>query len=208
MRKGFTLIELLIVVAIIAILAAIAVPNFLEAQTRSKVSRLKADFRTLATGIEAYAVDNNRVPRMLHDTFYPGDTLPSDTGPQPAYGNVWWGLSTPVAYLTKSHYIDIFQDKNLNTALDEQYYSYHDLQKYQEQYPSSDFWPQALNFYGKWRLISVGPDRRYDHAFTRSAQLPYDPTNGTISLGNICRSQNLSQDVMPPVGASLLLGPH
>jgi prepilin-type N-terminal cleavage/methylation domain-containing protein len=58
-RTGFTLIELLIVVAIIAILAAIAVPNFLEAQTRSKVSRVKTDMRSLATAIEAYAVDNN-----------------------------------------------------------------------------------------------------------------------------------------------------
>jgi prepilin-type N-terminal cleavage/methylation domain-containing protein len=57
--KGFTLIELLIVVAIIAILAAIAVPNFLEAQVRSKVSRAKTDMRTLATGLEAYYVDNN-----------------------------------------------------------------------------------------------------------------------------------------------------
>jgi prepilin-type N-terminal cleavage/methylation domain-containing protein len=47
---AFTLIELLIVVAIIAILAAIAVPNFLEAQVRSKVSRAKADMRSIATG--------------------------------------------------------------------------------------------------------------------------------------------------------------
>ena len=61
-RRAFTLIELLIVVAIIAILAAIAVPNFLEAQTRSKISRVKSDMRTIATGIEAYAVDYNRPP--------------------------------------------------------------------------------------------------------------------------------------------------
>ena len=60
--RGFTLIELLIVVAIIAILAAIAVPNFLEAQTRSKVSRVKSDMRTIATGLESYQVDYNRYP--------------------------------------------------------------------------------------------------------------------------------------------------
>lgn len=54
---AFTLIELLIVVAIIAILAAIAVPNFLEAQVRSKISRVKSDARSLATAMEAYAVD-------------------------------------------------------------------------------------------------------------------------------------------------------
>src|SRR5690349_15764472 len=60
--RAFTLIELLIVVAIIAILAAIAVPNFLEAQTRSKVSRTKADMRSVTTAIESYAVDNNKYP--------------------------------------------------------------------------------------------------------------------------------------------------
>ena len=60
--QGFTLIELLIVVAIIAILAAIAVPNFLEAQVRAKVSRAKSDMRTIATALESYAVDHNRHP--------------------------------------------------------------------------------------------------------------------------------------------------
>lgn len=61
-QSGFTLIELLIVVAIIAILAAIAVPNFLEAQVRSKVSRVRSDHRSLATAIESYYVDNNAYP--------------------------------------------------------------------------------------------------------------------------------------------------
>jgi type II secretion system protein G len=61
-RRGFTLIELLIVVAIIAILAAIAVPNFLEAQTRAKISRVKSDQRALATAMESYAVDYNKYP--------------------------------------------------------------------------------------------------------------------------------------------------
>src|SRR5436309_2575639 len=60
--KGFTLIELLIVVAIIAVLAAIAVPNFLEAQTRSKVSRTLSDMRTIATALEAYRMDNRSYP--------------------------------------------------------------------------------------------------------------------------------------------------
>jgi prepilin-type N-terminal cleavage/methylation domain-containing protein len=62
MKKAFTLIELLIVVAIIAILAAIAVPNFLEAQVRAKVSRCQNDMRALTTGLEAYAVDYNAYP--------------------------------------------------------------------------------------------------------------------------------------------------
>src|SRR5688500_17758023 len=58
---GFTLIELLIVVAIIAVLAAIAVPNFLEAQTRSKVSRAKADLVTVCRAMDVYLLDNGKV---------------------------------------------------------------------------------------------------------------------------------------------------
>ena len=67
--KGFTLIELLIVVAIIAILAAIAVPNFLEAQVRSKVARVKGDQRTLTIALETYYLDQNDYP--AHDSSYP-----------------------------------------------------------------------------------------------------------------------------------------
>ena len=61
--KGFTLIELLIVVAIIGIIAAIAIPNLLNAIDRGKQKRTMADMRSIGTAVESYAVDNNVYPQ-------------------------------------------------------------------------------------------------------------------------------------------------
>jgi type II secretion system protein G len=61
-KKGFTLIELLIVVAIIGIIAAIAIPNLLNAIQRGKQKRSMADIRAVGTAVEAYAVDTNLYP--------------------------------------------------------------------------------------------------------------------------------------------------
>ena len=63
-KKGFTLIELLIVVAIIGIIAAIAIPNLLSAIQRSKQKRTMSDMRSIGTGLGSYQVDYNGYPKQ------------------------------------------------------------------------------------------------------------------------------------------------
>ena len=60
-RGGFTLVEIMIVVAIIALLAAIAVPGFLRARKRSQASRVINDLRLIDSAVDQYAIENNKV---------------------------------------------------------------------------------------------------------------------------------------------------
>src|SRR3989442_7420043 len=78
-EKGFTLIELLIVVAIIGIIAAIAIPNLLNAIDRGKQKRTMADMRSIGTAVESYAVDNNFYPKNLANS--PAATISSHLSP-------------------------------------------------------------------------------------------------------------------------------
>jgi type II secretion system protein G len=177
-RRSFTLIELLIVVAIIAILAAIAVPNFLEAQTRSKVSRVHADMAAMATALEAYCVDNQ---------YYPRDADDRPRGPGFDCNSCMRPLTSPVAYLTS-----IPQDpfnKFGNRWHPKGSYAYLSLQPAQ---PSGGSYDDAIGDYVTlrgWGIGSCGPNLVWDFAFyipDRGAI--YDPTNGTISLGDILRT--------------------
>ncbi len=191
--KAFTLIELLIVVAIIAILAAIAVPNFLEAQVRAKVSRAKADMRTVATALEAYRVDFNRYPRSQGI-----DIIEQRMAP----------LTTPVAYMTKIP-DDVFGSQDVEfsrwffpTSSNPKYRTFDYLTFFE--LPTGGREHQSIynvlvndrgfRFGFQWYLASKGPDRQVGLALgPTEAAVPYDPTNGTISQGDIIRIGPLGQ---------------
>ncbi len=200
--KGFTLIELLIVVAIIAILAAIAVPNFLEAQVRSKVSRVKADQRSLATGIEAYYVDNNDYPGYASGASGANGFIGTGPGAFRIYTfRVWDGtdndfrtLTSPQAYLT-SYFGDPFADTkgcafayycddngwivaSFGPNTDEVYggdlcFSDIDGYKIETIYDARIAQPSVL--------LITGSEGGENNCHT------YDPTNGTVTAGDVYR---------------------
>lgn len=180
-RSAFTLIELLIVVAIIAILAAIAVPNFLEAQTRAKVSRTQADLRSVAVALEAYIVDNNKY-------------LPFAVPVRGLLGEQQIHLLTsPVAYITAIPE-DPFQatKPQLTGSSSKDYHPWRG--PYLRYFVYSDL-TFLLNGSMGWTVRSMGPDMDFDlvgHASDNDSAIPqngiYDPTNGTISNGDILRS--------------------
>jgi prepilin-type N-terminal cleavage/methylation domain-containing protein len=196
-RKAFTLIELLIVVAIIAILAAIAVPNFLEAQVRSKVSRVKSDLRSAATALEAYVVDHGRYPDIEGEPY--------------GYLQYIYMLSTPVAYITSTMLRDPFVPQPSIFASSSLYSEW-----------NATYW--YVTFEGQWGrsclpeayhrkaycVHSYGPDRiqgleyqssdvyrqgmarfpysyEYLHDEVTAWNMIYDATNGTKSLGDVGR---------------------
>jgi prepilin-type N-terminal cleavage/methylation domain-containing protein len=157
--RAFTLIELLIVVAIIAVLALIAVPNFLEAQTRAKVSRVQADQRSIVTALEVYFVDNNDYPCR---------------NVRLGAGGFWQRqLTTPIAYMTGCCCDPFCGDG----TIDNMYYQFAHCERMKSH-----------------MLCGVGPDGidDFDEAMFMCGMAMtyppiYDPTNGTVSRGDVWR---------------------
>ena len=195
-NRAFTLIELLIVVAIIAILAAIAVPNFLEAQVRSKVSRAKADIRSIANALESYAVDNRK--------YIPDGQVALNVYPF-ANGHINALLTTPIAYITSIDLFDPFVDKK--TVVNDTYQVYKRFRYYNIKYRYYEIlgnipaYEDYSDIFGAWVMYCNGPDKMMGpfSAETRLGTLwacteIYDPTNGTVSAGDVMRCQKSSDN--------------
>ena len=198
-RLGFTLIELLIVVAIIGILAAIAVPNFLNAQVRAKVARAESEMKGLQTALESFFVDNNSYPPMDSDRIrarrqYKNLEVPTIDVAHIAIGarmdrRIY--LTTPVAYINNIPY-DPFNGDGKSV-------SYNYGSNGQSYYIMTSYGPDqgdGLAGINNGRL----DERDYTGArFTDNrraavrkgnwylSQLVYDASNGTSSTGDILR---------------------
>ncbi len=190
-HRAFTLIELLIVVAIIAILAAIAVPNFLEAQTRAKVSRVRADQRAITTALETYHIDNNayvlswqQLGRLGRPVTFNLDKF------------VRWRmtiLTTPVSYIGTLP-LTPFVAKYYAHSGGKIDITFNPGSEYDTAY--LDGWYNNLGpimagshpTTTRWHLRDAGPDKEFTNAVSGLTNMfPYEATNGTISIGDIWR---------------------
>jgi Tfp pilus assembly protein PilE len=229
--RAFTMVELLFVVATIAILAAISVPNFLEAQIRAKVSRAHADMATLEQGLRRYYADYNVYPQHRPEVHQfleacsrletvdgqtlaePAEARYSWTGDDPQAstraGNsedliTWYHnggrdgnrsagfpilipasqdlsvLTTPIAYIGGQLFADPFAD------IKGQPYTYVNLSELQTSATAFTAQPGPFR---RYVLLSYGPDTDSSCPYfvnpVRGPWIHYDPTNGTVSKGDI-----------------------
>ena len=232
-QGGFTLIELLIVIAIILILIAIALPNFISAQARAKVTRERADIRTIATAIESLRTDRNVLlvdfwdddNRQIRSARFGDRQDCANSGSfftqQPAtfFACCCWHrqdsrggttglfmpLTTPVAYLS-SVPIDPFKfegDFDLVEGDQEGASSFQYIDNESEDTRLTNGNPlEPIGVFGCYRagcpnvkilgpdqyvLIGFGPDLDRKPGY----DIPYAPTNGTKSVGDVLYRSDL-----------------
>lgn len=192
-KHGFTLIELLIVVAIIGILAAIAVPNFLNAQMRARVARVVSDMKALAMAEEMYQLDNGQY------------TFDGDCGVGGGEFRSYIPLTTPVSYISNypndafANDLTEFQNmQDIRSGL-RPVFEYTSRVSFgpngTPNCANSDAVYNTLGRIGvQYLFTSLGPDNDQDFPWSEAAyedvsrgtgQWVYEPSNGLTSSGNI-----------------------
>ncbi len=204
-RNAFTLIELLIVVAIIGILAAIAVPNFLNAQIRAKLSRCMSDMRSISLGVEQLKLDTGHLPidgwdddtpegrKILADIFAGvGDFSEAER----KISCYFYVLTSPIAYRT-SVPMDPFlslatTESTRGTGSPFDTYLYADVDP---RIPGRNQGVAALNSptaerfglrpleVGEYAIVGVATDGVVGGGTERG--VPYESSNGLVSSGDI-----------------------
>lgn len=183
--KAFSLIELLIVVAIIGILAAIATPNFLNAQVRANLAKTYVNLKTIRSAIASYYIDNGWAPPTYFDDNW-------------KYGKSYIPLTTPVSYLNtiefgrETSWAGSKRNKpgymNYGSPLD---FERQDLFDYRyEEFKEANV---------TYIQLSIGPNQRYDHPhpqihygvqytelyWNEVNDFFYQTSNGLVSHGDI-----------------------
>lgn len=178
-KHAFTLIELLIVVAIIGILAAIAVPNFLLAQTKAKIARVEGDLKALSTAMEMYKLDNGDYPNSSTAASLQSLTRLEE-------------LTEPVAYIATIP-IDPFNKYGVEGHLSPREYIYHNDTA--SEWPKGVFEQLRNHHYGpgkrypNWIIIGFGPDQTTQD-WDEGGSIPwgavaYEASNGLVSRGDL-----------------------
>ncbi len=210
-RHGFTLIELLIVIAIILILISIALPNFLEAQARARLARVKGDLRSLVTAVEAFRTERGV---LLIDFWDDGTTESKERwikkfgqvgknpqNPYTRFEECYYPLTSPAKYISQVP-IDLFNKPNKQvglsageTGLGYIYFDNDPLFPKTYDYGINRFYPgDALQISsqtkplseGEYGMLSVGPDGFLGtDSNGNNRGMAYNPTNGTYSLGDM-----------------------
>lgn len=174
--SGFTLIELLIVVAIIGILAAIAVPNFLQAQTKAKLAQAIANMKSVSTAVEMYSLDYNSFPWWATDS---NDFLGLKQLTSPiSYMSGTSGMRNPFIKNTKIDGNTNLFSNEIDAFIELGTFKQTGSPVFPHEYPTNVY-----------HLESSGPDKGDDydtHAYPQKG-LVYHVSNGLTSRGDLFR---------------------
>lgn len=199
MKRGFSLVELLVVVLVISILAAIALPNFMNAQTRAKVAQSFSNMKAYDTAIQQFQFDKGVMLVDLDDglTHFGLDRIESAFNGVGYYGqynesrdsfSVFAPLTTPIAYLNQLIPDPLFYQRNPEEPVSE-FYGYHNKDLHSDSYYNAR---GALRrhelrgeFIGSVRIF-LQPGQYFLHGFGPGYQYSnvcYNITNGIMSDG-------------------------